>query len=190
VADRRSADAADIDRYDPVARSIHWLVALLLVIVVGLGLAIALTARGSAARAAVLLLHRSIGLVILALVVLRVGWRLHRSPPPLPAGFPPIDAALAYVDHALLYVILLVMPLSGYVNAAAASHRVSFFGIVAIPPLLPPNYRLSVIADAVHVAAQFFLYALVGLHVAAALMHRLRGRYPILERMLPPRLSR
>lgn len=187
MADRRASDASDIDRYDPLARRVHWTVALLLAAVVGLGVSIALTGRESAARAEILLLHRSIGLLIFVLVLLRVGWRVRHPPPRLPAGFPPLEAATAYVDHALLYLILVAMPLTGYITAAAAGHRVSFFGLFAVPPLLPPNARLSIIADAAHIASQFFLYVLVGLHVAAAIMHRVGGRHRILERMLPPR---
>jgi cytochrome b561 len=64
---------------------------------------------------------------------------------------------------------------------------VSFLGLVAIPPLVPESGRLSEIADAVHLAGQFFVYALVGLHVAAALMHRLVRRNRIVDRMLPLR---
>lgn len=171
--------------YDPIARALHWLIAGLAVIVVGLGLMIPLAARESATRAAVLLPHRSLGLVILALTVFRIAWRLRHPPPPLPAGFPWIEVAAARTDHMLLYLIFLVMPLSGYINAAAAGLPVSLFGITAIPPLLPMNYRLSLIADAVHLAAQFALYGVVGLHVAAVLYHRIRGRYQIVERMLP-----
>ncbi len=83
--------------------------------------------------------------------------------------------------------LLLVMPLSGCLNAAAAGHPVSFFGLVAIPPLLPENDRLSEAAIAVHLAGQFLVYALVAIHVAAALMHWIVRRNGIFERMLPLR---
>jgi cytochrome b561 len=100
---------------------------------------------------------------------------------------PRIEALAAHADHALLYLLFLVMPLSGYVNAAAAGHWVSFFGIVAIPPLVTENDRLSQIAIAVHLAGQFLIYGLVAVHVAAALMHAIVRRNGVLERMLPLR---
>lgn len=173
--------------YDPVARAVHWLVAGLAVIVVSLGWAIPGAPRETESRELLLLLHRSVGLLILALMVFRVFWRLTHPPPPLPAGFPRIEALAAHADQALLYLLFLIMPLSGYVNAAAAGHSVSFFGLVAIPPLVPENGALSQAANAVHLAGQFAIYALVGVHVAAALMHRFVRRNGILGRMLPRR---
>jgi cytochrome b561 len=173
--------------YDPVVRAVHWLVATLAVIVVSLGWAIPGAPRETESRDLLLLLHRSVGLLILALMVFRVVWRLGHPPPPLPADFPRIETLAAHANHALLYLILFVMPLSGYLNAAAAGHKVSFFGVVLIPPLLPENDRLAQAAVAVHLAGQFLVYALVGLHVAAALMHRIVRRNGILERMLPLR---
>ncbi len=183
----RRADPVEIACYDPVARTLHWLIAALAVVVVSLGWAIPGAPRETESRDLLLLLHRSVGLSILALMVIRVLWRLFHPPPPLPAGFPRIEALAAYADHALLYVLFLVMPLSGYVNAAAAGHAVSLFGLVAIPPLIPENGRLSQAAVAVHLAGQFVVYGLVALHVAAALMHRIVRRNTILERMLPLR---
>ncbi len=180
-------DPVAIARYDPVARTVHWLVAALAAIVVLLGWAIPGAPRETGWRELVLLLHRSVGLSILALMLFRVFWRLGHPPPPLPAGFPRVEALMAYADHALLYVLFLVMPLSGYLNAAAAGHSVSFFGVAAIPPLVPENDRLSQVADAVHLAGQFVVYAVVGAHVAAALMYRFVRRNGILERMLPVR---
>ena len=120
-------------------------------------------------------------------MLFRIFWRLSHPAPPLPANFPRIEALAAYADHAFLYLLFLVMPLSGYLNAAFAGHSVSLFGLVTIPPLVPENDRLSQAAIAVHLAGQFFVYALVGVHVGAALIHRFVRRNTILDRMLPVR---
>jgi cytochrome b561 len=79
------------------------------------------------------------------------------------------------------------MPLAGYVNAAAADHPVSFFGIAAIPPLLPTDNRLSQIAIAIHLVGQYAVYAFVALHVTGALYHGVLRRDGVLDRMLPRR---
>jgi cytochrome b561 len=184
------ADPIEIDSYGPVARAVHWAVAALAVVVVGLGWAIPGAPRDGDSRELLLFLHRSVGLLILAVMVFRVIWRLTHPPPPFPAGFPRLEAAAAHADHALLYVVFLVMPLTGFLNAAAAGHPVSFFGLFAIPPLLPEDPRLAQIAVAIHLAGQFVVYALVAIHVAAALTHRFVRRNRILDRMLPLRRPR
>src|SRR5713226_1917907 len=168
----RSADPVAIACYDPVARGLHWLIAALAVVVVSLGWAMPGAPRETESRDLLLLLHRSLGLSILALMVFRIFWRLRHPAPPLPADFPRVEALAAHADQALLYLLFLVMPLSGYLNAAFAGHSVSFFGLVTIPPLVAENARLSQAAIAVHLAGQFLVYALVGLHVGAALLHR------------------
>jgi cytochrome b561 len=184
---RQAADPIEIECYGPVAQAVHWTVAVLAFVVVALGWAMLTAARGDDSRELLLFLHRSVGLLILALMVFRTVWRLTHPPPPFPPGFPRSEAAAAHVDHALLYVLFLVMPLTGVLNAAAAGHPVSFFGLFAIPPFLPQDARLSQFAVAIHLAGQFAVYALVALHVAAALMHRFVRRNRILDRMLPLR---
>jgi cytochrome b561 len=188
MAERRPpADPIEIAYYDPVARAVHWAIAILAILVVALGWAIPGAPRGGDSRELVLFLHRSVGLLILILMVFRILWRVTHAPPPFPAGFPRLEAAAAHADHALLYVLFLVMPLSGLLNAAAAGHPVSFFGLFAIPPLIPENPPLAKVAIAVHLAGQFVVYALVAIHVAAALTHRFVRRNHILDRMLPLR---
>ena len=187
---RLSADPIEIEYYGPVARAVHWIVAALAVVVVGLGWALTGAPHGGDLRELLLLLHRSVGLLILAVMVFRIVWRLTHPPPPLPIGFPRIEAAAARADHALLYIIFLVMPLTGLLNALAAGHSVSFFGLLAIPPLIPEDPRLAQIVFAIHLAGQFAAYALVAIHVAAALTHRFVRRNQILDRMLPLRRLR
>jgi cytochrome b561 len=187
---RLPSDPTEIETYGPVARAVHWSVAVLAVIVVGIGWAMAGAPRGGDSRDLLLLLHRSVGLLILIVMVFRIVWRLVHPPPPFPAGFPKLEAAAAYADHALLYVFFLVMPLSGLLNAFFAGHSVSFFGLFAIPPLIPEHPLLAKVAIAIHLAGQFAVYALVAIHVAAALTHRFVRRNRILDRMLPLRSPR
>jgi cytochrome b561 len=76
------------------------------------------------------------------------------------------------------------------VNAAAAGHAVSFFGVLSIPPIMAENDRLSQIAIAIHLTGQYLVYLLIALHVAGALLHGVAKRDGVLERMLPVRRSR
>ena len=174
-------------RYGPVARALHWLVAALAVMVVAFGWAAEEAARNTPARASLLLLHRSLGLTILALMLLRILWRARHPAPALPAALGRFEMALTRATHLALYLIFIAMPLAGYVNAAAADHRVSLFGAVSIPPLLPRDERLAQAAIAAHLVGQYLVYLLVGLHVAGALFHQVVGRERILDRMLPRR---
>jgi cytochrome b561 len=156
---------------------------LLIALVVVLGWRLEGAPRASPTRDFLLLAHRSLGLVILALVLLRAGWRLCHRPPPLPKTMAAGERLLAGATHLLLYLIALVMPLSGWVNAAAAGHGVSLFGLCSIPPLLAGSDRLAQLAIAVHLVGQYVLYLFVALHVAAALYHLFWRRDGVWQRM-------
>jgi cytochrome b561 len=173
--------------YDRFSRALHWLIAALAVIVVTLGWAIGEAPRNTLTRDYALLLHRSTGLTILLLMSVRAAWRWRHPAPLPPARLQGWELALSRGTHQLLYLLFIGMPLTGYLNAAAAGHAVSVFGLVSIPPLMPENDRLSQIAIAIHLVGQYFVYLFVGLHVVAALRHGVLKRDGILERMLPVR---
>lgn len=181
----RAIGAGSAASYDRIARALHWLVAALAVIVVTLGWAIESAPRNTPTRDLLLLLHRSVGLTILAAMLLRALWRWRHPPPPLPASVARLERALARATHGVLYLLFIAMPLAGYVNAAAAGHAVSVFGTFSIPPLLPENTRLSQAAITVHLAGQYLVYLFVALHVGGALLHGLIRRDGVLDRMLP-----
>lgn len=176
-----------VGRYGTVARAVHWLIACLAVIVVTLGWAAISTPRNTIPHDRLLLLHRSVGLTIFGLMLFRAVWRWWRPPPPLPSGLRRSDAGLARLTHFGLYAIFLAMPLAGCVNAAAAGHSVSFFGLVSIPPLAPADPRLSQWAIALHLLGQYLAYLFVFAHVLGALYHGAIKRDGILDRMLPRR---
>jgi cytochrome b561 len=174
-------------RYGRVARAIHWLIGAFAVMVVALGWASGSAPHNSPARDGLLLLHRSVGLAILGLMVVRALWRWRHPPPVPPSALGRAERALVRLTHFGLYLIFLVMPIAGYLNAAAAGHAVSFFGLVSIPPLPAINQRVSQLAIAVHLLGQYAVYGLVSLHVIGALYHGIVRRDGVLERMLPHR---
>ena len=135
--------AAAAGGYGRAARAMHWLVAALAVMVVAFGWATEAAARNTPARGSLLLLHGSIGLTILAVMIVRILWRWLHPAPALPPSLTRLEAALAHLTHFGLYLLFIGMPLAGYVNAAAQGHAVSLFGMVSIPPLLPIDQRLA-----------------------------------------------
>jgi cytochrome b561 len=186
-SERDSAAAGG--RYGRAARALHWFVAAFAVMVVALGWAMEAAARNTPARGSLLLLHGSIGLTILAVMIVRILGRWLYPAPALPPSLTRLEAALAHLTHFGLYLLFTGMPLAGYVNAAAQGHAVSLFGMVSIPPLLPINLRLAQAAIAAHLVGQYLLYLLVAAHIAAALFHGIVSRDGVLERMLPRRGS-
>jgi cytochrome b561 len=174
--------------YDPVARRLHWLNASLALITILLAWGIPSAPRHSDARTWLITLHGSFGIVILALMMVWVGWRLRHAPPSLRPALTWIEVVLARGTQMTIVVLFIVMPISGYVSLAAAGKAVSLFGIVQILSLVPESGRLSQAAIALHLLGEFLIYGLVAFHIAAALLHGFIRRDDILERMLPPQL--
>jgi cytochrome b561 len=183
-----NAARSDNPIYHPIARRVHWLSAILALVTILLAWCLLGAPRHSAARDWLIMLHGSCGLAILALMVFWGGWRLRHPPPSLRRTLSGVETVLARATQAAIFLLFVVMPVSGYIGLAAAGHPVSLFGVVDIPPVVPPSGRLSQAANAVHLGGEFLIYGLVALHVGAALMHGVR-RDGILELMLPrPRL--
>jgi cytochrome b561 len=173
--------------YDPITRAMHWLNAMLAVTAIALAYGISGTPRHSDAREWLLMLHGSVGIAILATVLIWAGWRLRHRAPPLWPVLTRIEILLAHATQAALFLLFVAMPISGYTILAAAGQRVSLFGIFAIPPLVPQSGRLAQAAIALHLTGEFLIYGLLALHIGAALMHGFIRRDGIFERMLPRR---
>jgi len=177
-------------RYDPVARTLHWTVVVLLFVTMPMGILMYSVLGRGALQDALFTVHKSLGLLILALMLARLGWRLaHGAPPPSPA-LRPLEIAASRGVHWLLYLLLLLMPVTGYVMETAGGFAVSFFGLVAVPRLVAPDKALSDMAERAHLTLQWAIYALVLMHVGAALHHHFFRRNDVLARMWPGLRSR
>lgn len=188
IAARHSASAhmnkEDEETYGRVARLFHWLTLLLVALLIPLGLVMTSLDPGKL-QDALFVFHQSLGLTLFALILARLGWRLAHSPPPPSRDLSPVELKASQIVHWLLYLVLLTMPLTGYVMVVAGGDPLSYFGLVDVPRLLAKHRMLSDLADTAHVSLQFGVYGLVAIHAAAALNHHFWRRNDVLARMLP-----
>lgn len=163
---------------------LHWLIAILVLSMLGFGFFLSDVPRDIKPMA--YMLHKSFGLTILALMLLRAGWLITSGRPQLPDSIPRWERLLAYHVQYALYVFLIAMPLSGWLMATASQKVPVYFGLFRVPfPGLEPNETLAHWMYSAHQVIAWILLGLVGLHIAGALKHWLIQKDDVLKRMLP-----
>jgi cytochrome b561 len=179
--DEEAARRSPVARYTPTAVVLHWLLATLVVLQFAWGwLMQEIPKEPVGVRADAYNFHKSIGLTLLALMLVRLAWRLAHRPPPLPA-MPVWEARLARATHVALYAALLAMPIAGYLGSVWSGYPVKWFGLT-LPAWGDAIPAMKDAMSAFHYVTSFALLALVVLHIAGALRHVLRGE-PIVRRM-------
>lgn len=161
-------------RYTATAVVLHWTIAALLIAEFAHGWWMQGIGKDPPGiRADAFNLHKSFGLVLLALALLRLGWRLAHRPPPFPS-MPRWQAIAARSNHALLYAMMLAMPLSGYFGSAFSGYPIKWFG-VALPAWGGSEPALKELMSAVHLTTSWILLVSMCLHVAGTFKHALAG---------------
>jgi cytochrome b561 len=169
-------------RYTRTAIVLHWLIALLVIGEFAWGWWMQqIPKQPPGPRVDAFNLHKSVGLVILALMVVRVLWWFGHRPPPFPP-MPSWQAGVARATHFALYGLLLLQPLSGYLGSELSGYPVKFFGVV-LPGWAGKNVPLKELLSVVHLATSWLIAATVALHVAGALKHALVDRDGLMARM-------
>jgi cytochrome b561 len=173
-------------RYGGLAIALHWLMAALIVALVALGLyMVRLPDVGFDARKITLILvHKQLGLLVLALGVLRLAWRQVNPLPRLAGGVPEWQQIAAVFVHLCFYALILAQPISGWVMSSAAGIRVDFLGLFALPDLVSPDQELFRRLRLLHEWLGYALAALICGHAAAALRHHFLLRDDTLRKML------
>jgi cytochrome b561 len=180
----------DSERWGAVAKAFHWTIVVLILAQFWLAqradaLPLGLAKLGTLAR------HKSVGITILALALLRLAWRLsQRNSPPLPDDLKPWERALAGLTHVGLYVLLFAMPLSGWAMSSAKNYPVSWFSLFTLPNLTSPNEQVFAVLRTTHGVLAVLLMAIAALHVLGALQHHFIRKDSVLLRMLPFTRSR
>lgn len=172
---------SDERRWGGVAQGLHWLLALA---IVGNGIFGLLMVPPTLAKANIFALHKSIGLTIFALILLRLAWRLvDRHPPDEPA--PRWQQRAARAVHVLLYLIILAIPISGWWFNSARGFPLQWFKLFNLPALTGKNDAVAQLAVTVHETLYWVLLGVLVAHVGAALKHHVFDNDNVLRRMLP-----
>jgi len=168
------------------AKLLHWTVAVLVLAQIGLGWA-AKSWHLSPTKLDLFVWHKSTGLLILLLMAVRVAWRSSNVSPSMPAGMATLERLAAHASHALLYVLLLVMPVTGWIINSAANIPFRIFWTIPLPAIVQPDKPFADAMARVHFALFIVLAVLLIVHIGAALRHHFVKRNNVLARMLPGR---
>jgi len=171
--------------YTPLAKFLHWIIAGMVVVQFTLGnLAEGAEEAGAKLRQLILLAnHKSVGITILALVMVRLLWRLANKPPNLPASLPNWQVGASRISHWSLYVLLFAMPITGWLMSSASAYSVSWFNLFQLPDLVSPDRELKETLESIHKTLALILFIVAGIHILAAVKHAVIDRVPILRRI-------
>lgn len=170
-------------QYGTTAKVFHWLIVALLLVQYPLGWLMPDIHRGMKPGDA-MTWHISIGITILALIVLRLAWRLTHPVAP-ESSLAPWQRVTSEAVHWLLYVLVLATTISGWLFASFRGWSVSYFYLFPVPMLASDNAAAGKAIDGLHQAAEWTLLVFIGLHVLAALAHLFVYRDRVMQRMLP-----
>jgi cytochrome b561 len=158
-------------RFSPLQRLLHWLMAACVFAMLFIGVGMVSTVMPK--YLPLLSIHKSLGIAILVLALIRIAVRLYCGVPELPPDLPEPMKIAADLSHYTLYVLMIGMPLLGWGMLSAAAYPVVLYGGIWLPPMLPLSDSLHTLLWSAHYYLAFVFFALILMHVAAALFHAL-----------------
>jgi cytochrome b561 len=182
VGDHTAASSVP-QQFTTVSRILHWLTAILVFSALFIGFVMV---NSLSDYATLLMIHKTIGAVVLAIVVVRLINRITHRAPALPATVGPIEKLLAHGSEVTLYALLLAQPLVGWAMVSASGTPVLVFGSLRLPPIAPVNLGLFSALRETHSVLSFLLVALIAAHISAVLLHSITLGDGMLRRMTFP----
>ena len=175
------------EQYGTYTKILHWLMAALIVTMVIIGLYMSDLGKEDPVRRQLYDLHKSLGVLAMLLIAVRLIWLRISPPPALPAVFTENETRLVSLVKVALYLLMVIIPVSGYLLSVAGGHSVSFFGLFDLPSIMGKNKDTHEFFENLHSFMADVIIGAVLLHVAGAVKHRIQdknGESDILNRML------
>ncbi|MBL1142368.1 MAG: cytochrome b [Proteobacteria bacterium] len=172
----------EIQRYNNTAILIHWLMAIMIFAMIGLGFYMVGLEKGSDERSWFFALHKSIGLTLALLALIRLVWKLSSIQPALPDYIAPLQRKMATATHHLLYLMMFIQPVSGYISSSFSGYKTKFWGI-PLPHWGWKNPELNDLFTGIHEISAFCLILLLLLHIAGVIYHLYKKQTDLFKRM-------
>lgn len=172
-----------VEQFGKISKGFHWLMALMVMALLAVGLV--MDDLSGVTKLRVYNLHKSFGIMVLALVLCRIGWHVYSRRPKPVAGLKKYEIFAAHAVHYFLYVAMIGMPLTGWLFSSAFERPVSVFGLFTLPDLIEPNQELGKQLKEVHEILGYTLIGAIAAHIAAAFKHHFINKDATLKRMLP-----
>jgi len=170
-----------LDSYGLISKNLHWILAILLLLNFSLGFVMGGLERGPL-RSSIFYFHKSMGILLLGLIVLRLFWRLINITP-IPVAHNLIINKISKFVHYSFYFILLTVTLSGWIYSTARAGPVDFFGLFYMPAIVEKNDLIGQVAKEIHIYSVYIFISLVVLHVIASIYHHFFLKDKTLKRM-------
>jgi cytochrome b561 len=174
---------ASVKKYHKSIITLHWLIAIIVFLLIGLGLNMVDIERGTPERAAYYNLHKSFGVTLLLLMIVRIYLRIKFKSPNLPSTISLFQQTIAKTSHFILYLSLVLMPLSGLIASQFTKYGVKYFGLFKIPPLFSENKFYYDLFQNLHKAFALVIMIMVSIHIFAAFKHIFVDKDEIFQRI-------
>jgi cytochrome b561 len=172
-----------LQRFTPLQRLLHWLMAICILAMLFIGVGMVSTIMPK--YLTLVSIHKPLGITILVLALIRLVVRLRFGAPPLPPDLPEPMKLAAQASHYALYILMIGLPLIGWAMLSSASYPIVLWGGVRLPAILPPSDSLHALLWNAHFYLAFAFFALILMHLAAALFHALVRRDGVFQTMAP-----
>jgi len=160
-------------QYNRYTKVLHWIMAVF--IIANIILAFYMDDLPKEEKLQFVLLHRSLGVLILQLAVIRIIWILLHAAPPMPAKIPALEVKLGKILQHTFYLLMIILPVTGFIMTVTAGKTVAFFGLYELPLLFEKNHDIHEIFEDIHVYLGWLMTAFVVLHIGAGLYHRYKN---------------
>ncbi len=182
VADDRGRSGAE--GYSAIAKLLHWTIAACILLLIPVGITMHYIGSGDLQNV-LYFVHRSVGVLVLALMLIRLAYRLINGAPPPEPTLEPLQRVASHLVHLALYALVIAQSLIGWVGTSAYGAAISVFGLFTLPALVGKDQELAKPLLAAHQLIGFAIAGLLVLHIGAALYHYFIRRDGVLQRMLP-----
>lgn len=170
-------------RYRPIQRFLHWAMAAVIVAALCLGLYCSYLPHGSVQREFLLEIHKSLGMTALCLIVLRIPIRVINGEPDWRKPLAPLVRISAHAGHGVLYILMILMPVTGYMTSGSEGRSIPWFGLFSWPNFMARDQGFGRTIATIHHFGGYAFFAVLGLHLAAVAWHWLVEHDDVLSRM-------